>query len=266
MAKAEPGTSPPDWQQVEHYLLRHRSRLRADSSIPPARRDQIEAHYERAIEAGQVPSPQTWTAWQAFGSLHERLDAVAFTRSGAAPEQVPSPQPEPFSDTQIVALARLLHRHRVNAVIIGGVGAVLYKVPIERTNDGDFCPATDPENIDRVVAALTEVHAVLRDTTTGRPNDDVPVHRNLFGPSAQTVVFLTDIGPIDVCLRPDGTDGYASLSRNQRVVEFHGQLVPVAGLQDIIDSKRAANRAKDRKALPAYEATAERLRRAGELD
>lgn len=68
-----------------------------------------------------------------------------------------------------------------------------------------------------------------------------------------TMTFFTRAGPFDVSLRPDGTEGYGDLVRAAVRVEFHGQTVPVAALDDIIRSKNAAGRPKDQATLPELE-------------
>jgi hypothetical protein len=65
-------------------------------------------------------------------------------------------------------------------------------------------------------------------------------------------------GPFDLSLIPSGTEGYGDLARHARVVLVDGVETPLADLADIVRSKRAANRVKDREVLPALE---EALRR-----
>lgn len=76
---------------------------------------------------------------------------------------------------------------------------------------------------------------------------------NLFGPGAQTVIFATDHGPVDVVFRPDGTQGFDDLNRDAVTISYAGVAVRVASASDIVRSKTAANRAKDRLELPIYE-------------
>jgi hypothetical protein len=65
--------------------------------------------------------------------------------------------------------------------------------------------------------------------------------------------------PLDLCFIPDGfPDGYATLSEHATVIEIAAVDVPVASLEDVVASKRAAGRPKDIVALPPLEA---RLRR-----
>lgn len=63
--------------------------------------------------------------------------------------------------------------------------------------------------------------------------------------------LITRFGDLDLSFEPAGTAGYAQLAA--AAVEYDlgdGLRVPVAALEDIIRSKEAANREKDRQALP----------------
>ncbi len=61
----------------------------------------------------------------------------------------------------------------------------------------------------------------------------------------------TEIGDLDLTFVPDGTQGYDDLARDVVVMEVRGISVPVASLADVIRSKEAAGRPRDRAALPA---------------
>jgi len=124
---------------------------------------------------------------------------------------------------------------------------------VTRTYDADLCVSREPGNIDRLVGALGERGAVLRDPHSGLAVSDVPVGPDLFGPGAQTVIFATDDGPVDVVFRPDGTEGFDDLTRDAVTVVHAGVAVRVASARDIVRSKAAANRAKDRRTLPVHE-------------
>jgi len=145
-------------------------------------------------------------------------------------------------------MLRTLERHQVRYVIIGGVGATLHGSPLA-TRDADICPAADESNLERLAAALREMDPRIR-----APN--VPAGL----PFACDAVFLrqvrllnltTRLGDLDLSFEPSGTGGYDDLQpRSVRYDLGDGLVVPVAALEDIIRSKEAANREKDRQALP----------------
>ena len=74
--------------------------------------------------------------------------------------------------------------------------------------------------------------------------------------------LVTDLGDVDLTFTPSGgLGGFDEWSAQAIVVEIAAGLsVRIASLDDIIDSKRAANRPKDQMALPYLESLREELR------
>ena len=67
-------------------------------------------------------------------------------------------------------------------------------------------------------------------------------------------------GDLDLMFRPSGTQGYADLRRDAVLVEAaQGVSILVASLPDIVRSKEAADREKDRRALPRLRRLRDRL-------
>ena len=142
---------------------------------------------------------------------------------------------------------RTLERHGVRYVLIGGVAAVLHGSP-HVTTDVDVVPQDGRENLERLSAALREVHARIR--VAGEP-DGVPFDHSAESLSRVRVWNLvTDHGDLDLTFVPSGTRGYDDLVRDARSMTIGGVAVPVASLADVIRSKEAAGRARDRAVLP----------------
>jgi hypothetical protein len=145
-------------------------------------------------------------------------------------------------------LLRTLERFGVRYVVIGGVGATLHGSPLP-TRDADICPATETRNLEALAAALREMQARIRtqDLPEGLPfSCDVAFLRQM-----KLLNLTTRFGDLDLSFEPSGTGGYEDLA--PRAVRYDlgdGLVVPVAALEDIIRSKEAANREKDRQALP----------------
>jgi hypothetical protein len=150
-----------------------------------------------------------------------------------------------------------LDLHKVRYVVIGGLGAVLHGSPIV-TQDADICPARDRENLDRLAAALHDLKARLR--VAGVPEGIPFPHDGAFLANVQLLNVITPFGDLDLSYLPAGTKGYEDLERDAVVYEIAGHKVVVASLDDIIRSKEAANREKDRAVLPTLRLHSRMLR------
>lgn len=143
-------------------------------------------------------------------------------------------------DFQPEAVIRLLGRHRVRWVLIGGLAAITHGAPIV-TQDIDICHARDEENLERLADALTEVHAELRGADPCLPfRLDARTLR-----AGDAFTFTTDVGWLDILATPRGTTGYDDLARTADAFDLFGQRVLVASVDDLIRMKRAAGRPKD---------------------
>ena len=77
-----------------------------------------------------------------------------------------------------------------------------------------------------------------------------PWHVDLLERMDLAVNLITRFGPLDLSLKPSGTDGYEDLAGSAVEFILAGTMVPTACLVDIVRSKTAAGRAKDNLALP----------------
>lgn len=150
-----------------------------------------------------------------------------------------------------------LNRHGVAYVVIGGFAATIHGSPL-RTDDADICPADEPANLERLAAALGELDARIR-----LPEDQQGVafpHDPEFLASVQIGNLVTRYGNLDIAFAPSGTSGYGDLRRSAQAFDLgDGLVVEVASLLDVIRSKQAANRDKDRAALPLLRRLLERF-------
>jgi hypothetical protein len=138
---------------------------------------------------------------------------------------------------------RVLNRHQVRYVLIGGFAAELLGAPLA-TNDLDICYDRPRDNLERLAAALHELEAELR---VARVDEKLP-----FLLDAQTLaagdsfMFRTAAGDLDVLATPSGTSGYRDLAAKAIVFDLgRGLLVPVVDLGDLIRMKEASARPKD---------------------
>ena len=138
-----------------------------------------------------------------------------------------------------LALAALL-RHEVEFVLIGGLAARLLG-SATATRDTDVCHRRTGDNLERLAAALTELHATPRGV-----DDDVPFRLDARTLKARaSFTFSTDAGALGVLARPAGANGYDQLHAMATPYELAGGLVWVVHLDDLIQMKRAAARPKD---------------------
>lgn len=155
-------------------------------------------------------------------------------------------------------LLNVLERHGVRYIVIGGLAAELRGSPYI-TRDVDVTPSRDRANLRRLAAALRELHATLR-----IPGVDGPVEFPLDEHSfdwGTTWTFVTDHGYLDIALLPDGTQGYHDLRHSATKERLTETLeVDVASLADVIRSKEATGREKDRAVLPILRQVLERSR------
>jgi predicted nucleotidyltransferase len=145
------------------------------------------------------------------------------------------------------AILGVLREHGVRFVLVGGFAAVIHGSPYV-TVDVDVVPERTEENLERLSDALRAMHA--RVWTSGEAGG-LPFHHDARSLGDSRVWNLvTDHGRLDVTFTPSGTSGYEDLERDAVRLEILGVEVDVASLADVIRSKEAAGREKDRLVLP----------------
>lgn len=148
-------------------------------------------------------------------------------------------------------ICRVLNDHGVAYVVVGGFAAVLHGSALP-TADVDVVPARDDDNLDRLGAALRELDAALRTA-------DGPVPAPLDRPFLQNLPVMVNLttrhGDLDITFEPAGPrHGFGEWNQDASDVEIaEGLTIRVASLDAVIDSKRAAGRSKDERALPHLE-------------
>jgi hypothetical protein len=163
--------------------------------------------------------------------------------------------PEPL-DPQCIF--DVLERNEVAYVLIGGLAAVIHG-STAMTNDADIFPAPDRDNLARLAAALRDLDARVRspETPDGLPFDP---HPDLL--SGLAVLNLTTrCGDLDVALEPAGLGTFSAVRTAAVDFDLGRARVAVAALEDIIRSKEAADRPKDRATLPLLYALEEEIAR-----
>ncbi|HVF31647.1 MAG TPA: hypothetical protein VM933_01310 [Acidimicrobiales bacterium] len=143
------------------------------------------------------------------------------------------------------ALLQVLNDHGVRYVLLGGLAAAIHGSPYV-TTDVDVVPAADRDNLERLSAALAALDAHIRTNADPLPFD----HDGASLARGGIWNLATRFGDLEVVLRPSGTSGYGDLARDAEELEILGVAVAVASLADVVRSKGAAGREKDRVQLP----------------
>lgn len=161
-----------------------------------------------------------------------------------------------FKPGEILAV---LQRHGVEFVIIGGLAAALHGSPFV-TTDIDVTPRRAHKNLGRLSAALKKLEARIR---TEAIAEGLPFDHDARSLANMSLLNLTTrFGDLDISIEPIGTTGYEDLVRDAESFELGGVRVLVASLADVVRSKEAAGREKDRLVLP----TLRRLLEEGEAE
>lgn len=143
-----------------------------------------------------------------------------------------------FDYAQAEEIRDAFHRHGVRYLFIGKAGAILLGFP-DTTQDADVFVEKSAENGRSLVPALRELGFALTPEQAGeieRGKDFVQLKNGPFD--------------LDLVFAPDGIETFAEAWR--RRVEIEG--FPVCHPDDIIRSKAATGRAKDRESLPRLRA------------
>lgn len=150
------------------------------------------------------------------------------------------PDVAPLDPERLIAA---LAGHGVRYVLIGALAARLQGFP-RVTADADITPLIENDNIVRLAAALRDLHA--------RVYTEAVPEGLAFDCSAPMLTrapmwnLVTDAGRLDISFVPAGTEGYDDLSRGAVHFKAFGTELEVASLEDILRSKVAADRPKDR--------------------
>ncbi len=138
-------------------------------------------------------------------------------------------------------LARALATHRLNVVLVGNAAAALQGAPVT-TLDFDFMFRKTSGNLRKLRTVARDLEGVI--LTPFYPASD------LFRLVNEDIGLQADFMP-----RLDGVRSFEGLRARATTARLGGASLLVADLRDVIRSKRAANRARDRAVLPVLEAT-----------
>jgi hypothetical protein len=142
-----------------------------------------------------------------------------------------------FRPLQAEEIARTFKEAGVDYLFIGKSGAILLGYP-GTTQDVDLFPNPSPENGRRIVAALRKIGFEITPDLEG----DIVLAKDF-------VQIKTGPFDVDLVFAPDGITSFSD-AKARSVSEG---IFPVANLRDIIASKRASGREKDKIELKLLE-------------
>ncbi len=158
--------------------------------------------------------------------------------------------------TDVGALLRALAAEGVRFILVGGAAAVAHG-SARLTQDVDVVYARDPENLGRLVSALSPTHPYLRGAPPGLPFiwDERTVRNGL------NFTLQTSLGALDLLGEIVGGGGYDELLPHSFEIELFGIRCRLLDLETLIAVKRAAGRPKDLEAIAELEVIRDRTRR-----
>lgn len=139
-------------------------------------------------------------------------------------------------------MLRTLAKHGVRYILIGATAARLQGFP-RLTADADISPASDPDNLKCLSAALRDLRARVF-------TESVP-EGLAFSCDAETLSrsnlwnLVTEAGRLDLIFKPSGTQGFDDLARSAVTYDVFGVEVRAASLKDILRSKLTSDRPQD---------------------
>jgi len=139
-------------------------------------------------------------------------------------------------------ILRTLSKRGVRCILVGATAARLQGFP-RLTAGADISPASDPDNLQRLSAALRDLRARVF-------TESVP-EGLAFSCDAETLSgsnlwnLVTDAGRLDLIFKPSGTQGYEDLARSAVTYDVFGVAVRAASLKDILRSRLTSNRPQD---------------------
>lgn len=149
-------------------------------------------------------------------------------------------------------LFRVLAEHSVDYLVIGGVAAQVHGRR-RTTKDLDVTPASDPENFERLAAALAILEA---HPTSFGPGAPAPSAEQL---SAAPIVppLSTRHGELHILNDVPGADPYSEMRARSLTVEINGVAIQIVSVDDLIRMKRATGRPSDLEDVQAITAVSD---------
>jgi hypothetical protein len=154
-------------------------------------------------------------------------------------------------DLDPVAMVRVLNKHSVRYVVIGGIAAQIRDLPVPATVDIDLTPDRDLKNLERLAKAFDELEAGLYTAEEGGSwFPRIPIDN---WAQYDTLHLMTIHGPLDIVFTPDGASrGYDDLAPTAESLTLGGEPLLVITAATWVALKQASGRAKDLEHLDMF--------------
>jgi len=154
--------------------------------------------------------------------------------------------------TDFASLIRLLSKHNVEFIIVGGAAATAHG-SARLTQDLDIVYRRTPSNMSRLVECLAPYSPYLRGAPPGLPfRFDVETMRG-----GLNFTLTTILGAIDLLGEITAGGDYEDLLPHTIQLKLFGVTCSCLGLRRLIEVKRAAGRPKDLEAIAELESLLE---------
>lgn len=150
-------------------------------------------------------------------------------------------------------LFRALAEHGVDYLVIGGVAAQVHGRR-RTTKDLDVTPAPDPENFERLAAALVALDAHPAEFGASAPS---PTAEQLHA-AAIVPPLATRHGELHILKEIPGATAYAGMRTRALSTDLDGIVVHIVGVDDLIRMKQATGRPSDIEDIEALTTVARR--------
>ena len=158
--------------------------------------------------------------------------------------------PSTENKLDFVEILKILCKHRVEFIVVGGVSGVLQGAPIA-TFDLDIVHRRSQDNIERLLAALLQLDAKHR-AQAGRVIR--PDRETLSGDGH--ALLMTNAGPLDVLATIGDKRAYEDLVESTINLRIDDSIViSLLHLKMLIKTKEETDRLKDRASLDILRAT-----------
>jgi predicted nucleotidyltransferase len=155
----------------------------------------------------------------------------------------------PLPETDFAQLLRTLTSANIDFIVIGGLAAIVHGVG-RATYDVDVVYARTPENMARIVQALSPLEPYVRGAPPGLPFklDERTLRNGL------NFTLLTSAGGLDLLGEVVGGGTYEKLLPFAIRVSGYGTEFLAINLEKLIELKRAAGRPRDNEMIAELEA------------